>query len=318
MSRWMKIVATALMSLLLVVQGDLALAKGKKKGKAPVTMIMNVDGQIEYTKNGKKWKKVRRNKFLFPGYQIRTGADGKGTFLNQNTGMSRDIGANTVVEITADGAKAVTGALSEAVKGSGNLVASLGNRFKKAQKYTTVRRGVKKDHKIKLKTATHKKKAAYNLSTTFPDLVWNNEGKEYSYRLTVDDQTFDVAPIESKMVRYTLKDMAPGKHSYKVEVLKGEEVVYKPKKSSTFMWLTPEQEQAVLDAAPEDELMRAMVLDSEGIMVGSLDLYTRFFEGNRDDNDMRPMLIQNLHNLKLGNLKKAEANLFNLIRQEEE
>jgi hypothetical protein len=39
------------------------LAKGKKKKGAPVTMIMNVDGEIEYSKNGKKWKKVRRNKF---------------------------------------------------------------------------------------------------------------------------------------------------------------------------------------------------------------------------------------------------------------
>jgi len=317
MNRFTKILATAVLSLLLVMQGGLAMAK-KGKGKAPVTMIMNVEGQIEYSKNGKKWKKVRRNKFLFPGYLIRTGADGKGTFLNQSTGASRALSGDTVVEITAEGAKATKGTLADAVKGGGNLVASLGNRFKKAQKYTTVRRGVKKDHKIKLKTATHKKNSAYHLSATWPQLVWNNEGKEYSYRLSVDDQTFDIAASEGNMVRFALNGMEPGKHLYSVEVIKGDAVVYKPKKRSSFIWLSADREQSILAAVPDDELMKAMVLDSEGVMVGSLDLYQRFFEGNRDDNDMRPMLIQNLHNLKLGKLKKIEANLFNVIRNEEE
>ncbi len=316
MRQRIKILSTALLSLLLVVQADLALAKGK----GPVTMIMNAEGQIEYSKSGKRWKPVKRNKFLFPGYLIRTGADGKGTFLNQQTGASRELGANSVVEITAEGAKASSGSLSEpvAVDGRKRLATLLDNRFRNVQKYTTIRRGVKKSAKVKLKTATHRKNAAFNLSATWPDLVWNNEGKGYSYRLHVDDRSYDVPAAEGEMVRYTLKDVAPGKHLYSVEVMKGKEVVYRPKKRSSFMWLTPEQERAILGTIPDDDLMKAMVLDSEGIMVGSLDLYTRFFDGNRDDNDMRPMLIQNLHVLKLQNLKRAEAGLFNQIRREEE
>lgn len=319
MKRWIKVWVVALVSLTLVGQGEMALAKGKKKkGKAPITMIMNVEGQVEYTKNGKKWKKVRRNKFLFAGYQIRTGADGKGTFLNQANGMSRDVGGDSVIEVTADGATAMSGSLSEPVKASGNLVASLGNRFKKAQKYTTVRRGVKKDKKIKLKTATHKKKSSYLLSAAWPDLVWNSEGKEYSYRLHVGDQSFDVAAVDGAMVRHSLSGIAPGKHLYSVEVIRDGEVVYKPKKSSSFVWLSDEEADKIKGTLPGDDLMDAMVLDGEGVLVGSLDLYQSFFRDNRDDNDMRPMLIQNLHNLKLGNLKKAEAQLFNLIRSEEE
>jgi len=319
MKRWIKMLVVALVSLTLIGQGELALAKGKKKkGKAPITMIMNVEGKVEYTKNGKKWKKVRRNKFLFAGYQIRTGVDGKGTFLNQTSGMSRDVSGESVIEVTAEGAKAMSGSLSEPVKASGNLVASLGNRFKKAQKYTAVRRGVKKDKKIKLKTATNKKKSAYLLSAAWPNLVWNSEGKDYSYRLHVGDQSFDVPAVDGPMVRYTLSDIAPGKHLYSVEVIHGGEVVYKPKKRSSFIWLSEGEVAKIVENLPGDELMDAMVLDGEGVLVGSLDLYQSFFKDNRDDNDMRPMLIQNLHNLKLGNLKKAEAQLFNLIRSEEE
>ncbi len=318
MKRGSEMVVKFLLAPILVAVGGLALASSERTALGPVTVIMNVDGQVEYTRNGKKWKRVRRNKFLFPGYQVRTGADGKGTFLNQVTGMSRDLGADSVVEIAAEGAVAVNGFLSDPREGRGSLVASLGNRFKKAQKYTTVRRGVNKEMRLKLKTATHKKRSAYLLSAAWPELVWNNEGGEYRYRLTVDEQSFEVPSSEGETVHFALSGMAPGKHLYGVEVLKGDEVVYRPKKRSSFIWLSPEEEQAMVNSLPTDDLMRAMVLDGEGVLVGSLKLYQHFFEGNRDDNDMRPMLIQNLHNLKLSNLKKAEAQLFNLIRSEEE
>ena len=41
--------------------------------KDPVAVLFQVKGKVEYTKNGTKWKKIRHSKFLFAGYQIRTG-----------------------------------------------------------------------------------------------------------------------------------------------------------------------------------------------------------------------------------------------------
>ncbi|HIJ22287.1 MAG: hypothetical protein HON68_07865 [Gammaproteobacteria bacterium] len=334
MSRWVKILATSVLSLLLVVQGDLVLAKGKKKKGAPVTMIMNVDGEIEYSKNGKKWKKVRRNKFLFPGYQIRTGANGKGTFLNQKTSMSRALSANTVVEITAEGAKATSGTLGEAVEGKGNLVASLGNRFKKGQKYTTVRRGLK----IKLGAASDTKRSPYKLAAAWPELVWDNvienpvvkkaakitdeSYAEFSYRLTIDKQeTLIPAPKGQLVVRHAVKDMAPGRHKYKVELLKGGELASeKVRRASAFIWVDASEQEAILSrkaARGGDELLEAISLDNDGIKVGALDIYSKFFAENLDEIDMRPQMLEHIRSLKLGELLSHEGELYKKLEEEE-
>ena len=57
------IAATATMA------GNVALAKSKTK-KVPVVMVMQAKGDVTYSKNTKKWKKVRKNKFLFAGFNI--------------------------------------------------------------------------------------------------------------------------------------------------------------------------------------------------------------------------------------------------------
>ena len=33
--------------------------------KVPVGMLVEIKGNIEYSKKGKRWKKVRRNKFVY-------------------------------------------------------------------------------------------------------------------------------------------------------------------------------------------------------------------------------------------------------------
>ncbi len=333
MSRMIKIIATLVLSLLLVVQGESVLAAGKKS-RAPVTMIMNVEGTVEYSKNGTKWKKVRRNKFLFPGYMIRTGADGKGTFLNQESNLSRDMSGDSEVTITAAGAEATKGALSEPVAGSGDLVASLGNRFKKGQKYTTVRRGLK----IKLGSASHSKSSPYKLSAAWPELIWDNvlendvvkQGSkitdenysEFSYRLTIDKQTVEVpAPKGELAVRFALKDMLPGKHKYKVELLRnGEMVSEKVRRASSFIWIDAAEESAIkgrLASRGGDELLEAISLDNDGIKVGALDIYTKFFAENLDEVDMRPQMLEHIRGLKLGELLSHEGTLYEKLLAEE-
>ncbi|MBT3347183.1 MAG: hypothetical protein HOM84_05310 [Thiotrichales bacterium] len=336
MDKFGKILVTAVISFSLVMQSDLVLAKkAKKKKGAPVTMIMNVEGGIEYTKNGKKWKKVRRNKFLFSGYKIRTGADGKGTFLNQNTGMSRTLGADSLIEITAAGATATSGSLGDAVKGSGDLVASLGNRFKKGQKYTTVRRGLK----IKLGAAKHSKRSPYRLSAAWPELVWDNvlenpvvqkaakitpeNYSNFHYRITVDGSSVDVAaPQGADMVRYSLKEMTPGEHKYKVELIKGEELASEPvKRASSFEWVSSAEQDKIMlhkEARGGDELLEAISLDNDGIKVGALDLYLKFFAENLDEIDMRPQMLEHIRKLKLGELLSREGELYVKLKEEDE
>ena len=57
-------VAATIFLALALATGGLVEAAAKAK-KTPVAMIMQAKGDVTYTKNSKKWKKVRKNKFLF-------------------------------------------------------------------------------------------------------------------------------------------------------------------------------------------------------------------------------------------------------------
>ena len=167
-----------LLSFLWLGLGGEALAKSP-----PVAMLTQVKGDVQYSKNGKKWKKVRRNKYLFSGYQIKTGADGSGKLVNEGTQMARKVGSGSVIKITDTGAEMVSGSLSEPEAAGSSLSASLSKRFAKAQRYTTVRRSVNKHKKVKLSTVK-----SISLSSKYPELVWEDMGSGFSYRLIIDGQ----------------------------------------------------------------------------------------------------------------------------------
>lgn len=334
MMKFIKICIVASVSLVLMLQSNMVLAMDKVKKYGPVIMIMNVEGNVEYSKHGNKWRKVKRNKFLFPGYQIRTGKNGSGTFLNQKTGLARSLMADTHVEITVEGATPIKGELGEPFKGKSDLVASLGKRFKKNQKYTTVRRGLK----IKLGAASNSKRSPYKLSPVFPNLVWDNvienpivkQGSkitdknynEFSYRLTVDDKVFDVSvPKNNLIVRYKLADLQPGIHKYKVELLRnGELVSEKVKRASSFVWVDKSEQDEIMDRLSSkngDKLLEAISLDTDGIKVGALDLYMSFFAENLDEIDMRPQMLEHLRSLKLGELLSREGELYKMLSEKD-
>ena len=295
--------------------GGEALAKS-----APVTMITQVKGDVQYSKDGIKWKAVRRNKFLFAYYQIKTGGDGSGRLINQKTNMARDIGPDSVIKISKKGAKKVSGTLSDPQKASGSLMASLSKRFKQAQKYTAVRRGVKKNRSIKLLTVKK-----ITMSSEFPELVWANLGSKYAYRLVLDGKSEMIRGSDGQMVRHKISGISPGKHKYRVELVKEGATVYSPKKAGEIIWLSDAEKTALhqgmkeIEAfAPGDDFMMANFLDDQGFVVAAMDLYRKYFKSNPDDVDMRPMLVKSYHDLKLSALKKAERNHYNQLLNADE
>lgn len=305
--------AIALFAALSLVVGGAAMAKPKK---TPVAMIMQAKGKVEYTKNGKKWKKVRRNKFLFAGAQVRTGADGGGVLINQAKNTSRTLGANSVISIEDDGAKLVSGSLSDPVAASGNLVASLTKRFSKAQRYTTVRRGVMHVEQKTIKKIT--------LSPTYPNLVWQAFGPEYSFRLVIDGKAQEISGKSGATISHRLSGLAPGKHSYRIEILKDGQVVYTPKRDGSIIWLSQEEEaaylageEAVRKMSGGDDFLIAAHMDDKGFLVPAMETYRKYFSANPDDNDMRPMLIKAYFDLKLKNMRIKEAGVYNKMAESE-
>lgn len=312
------ITRSALLFLALIFIGVSAPAFAKAP---PVLMLMQPKGTVEYSKTGTKWKKVRRNKFLFSGYQIRTAADGSGTLINQESGMARQMSSDTLIKVTEESAELISGNLSDPKKADASLTNGLKNRFSKAQRYTTIRRSVTKaDKPLKLSTIRQ-----VTLSQTYPELVWANAGNDYSYRLTIDgQQVTEVPATQDEFIRIKISALSPGEHPYRVEVITNGEVAFKPRRDGKILWLSSAEEKSINDATQTvdkvtqgDKFLLAAHLEAQGLSVPAMDLYRQHFQENPDDNDMRPILIQTYHDLKLSDLKKREAVIYNTMLADE-
>lgn len=280
----------------------------------PVSMLIQATGTIEVSKDGAKWAPVTRNKFLFAGNLVRTGADGAGTLVDQTTNMSQTIGANSEIKIDPAGAAAVKGSLSAPAPSGGDLVAGLSNRFAEAQRYTTVRRSVNKaPNEVKLRLISN-----ISQSATYPDLAWESFGKQYSYVLTIDGKATQVPGTEGDMIRHKVGNLSPGKHTFTVAVMEGGKTVADAEKEGTIVWLSPAEDTALAGelekvkvAVGADDFTLASVLDSKGFTVAAMDLYRKYFDANKNDNEMRPLLIKAYNDLKLKELRSKEAQIYN-------
>jgi hypothetical protein len=284
----------------------------------PVSMVTQAIGTVETSRDGATWKPVTRNKFLFAGELVRTGGDGSAKLVDQAASTAQNLSANSQIEVGATGLKVVSGSLSAPEAASGDLVAGLGNRFAEAQRYTTVRRGVQTDTSIKLRVAQQ-----VTLSATYPELVWQSFGKNRSYVLTIDGVATQVAGTDDTMVRFRVPALTPGKHSFTVAVTEGGQKVAEADKDGTITWLSADEDKAVVAAvarikaaSPKDDFSVANLLDEKGLSVAAMDGYRKYFGENKDDNDMRPLLIRVYNELKLADLKQQEALVYNEMRHE--
>lgn len=287
----------------------------------PVAKLVQVEGKVEYSRNGSRWNPVRQTKYLFSGYFIRTGADGSGRLINQSSGESQELRSNSVIQITDGNIEALSGSLSEPMEEDVRLFKSLLNKFAKAQRYTTVRRSVntggKADCDSKVRTIRN-----VTVSPSHSDLVWRNACPEFSYKLVVDGGVAIDVPAQStsEMIRYSVAGVEPGEHSYHVEVLDKDGTVYIPRKESRFTVLTGAQEKEITDMLHQigdDIFLSTNLLEENGMYVAAMDAYRDYFQENPEDNDMRPLLIQSYQDLKLSNLRESEARLYNAALEED-
>jgi hypothetical protein len=304
-----------LVSLLVLITSSQVFAK-----VPPVAKLVQIEGQVEYSRNGTKWNPVRRTKYLFPGYHIRTGKDGSGMLINQESGMSQQLGSSSQVEIDEVKVIVITGSLSEPQEEETSLFQSLKNKFAKAQRYTTVRRSVNAvnegcDSKVRtIRSVT--------VSPGHSDLVWRNACPEFFYRLVIDaGMPIDVPPQSTaEMIRYNVAGSGLGEHTYRVEVLDKDGTVYIPKSESKFQVISAADEKelaAALEQIGDDIFLETNLLEEHGLYIAAMDAYREYFQQNPDDNDMRPLLIQSYQDLKLSNLRESEARLYNAALEED-
>ena len=308
---------TALLSLIAL----LSLGNATKASVPPVAKLVEPQGNVEYRRGSSDWKIVKRTKYLFEGYGVRTGADGSVRLVSQVNGDSRQLRSESEIQIFNSEINVISGDLSESISGDASLYQSLNNKFAKAQRYTTVRRsaGIGETDSCDSKVRTIRK---ISISNAYPDLVWRNACPEYSYRLVIDNGSpIDVsAQSTSEMIRYDVSQTTPGDHTFRVEVMDNDGIIYIPKKDSVFSVLTADQERVILgefEKVGDDVILRANVLEQNGLIVAMMDIFREYFAENPDDNGLRPLLIQAYQDLKLSNLREREARLYNASLNED-
>ena len=289
--------------------------------KIPLGMLVEIQGKIEYSKKGKRWKKVRRNKFVYSNYLVRVGADSSIKFLNQQTNESTLLTANSKIKFTKKGLEALEGSLGETDAGGG-LLSGLSKQFKKTQKYTTVRRAAKKGG-INLKLATN------TISKDFSELAWESAGADYAYRLHLgtkdrktknwaDSAVYEVPATEDEIVRTKIKPFNK-KQKYFVEVLDGSGAVAYTSKAANLKVLSGKKlaefkkQKDEFQSMDESGFLYAGLLKDNGLLVPALDQYEQFFTEFSDDediNELRPFLIEVYSRLRLEQIKSAELKKY--------
>lgn len=298
-----KKLALAAVPLLLVLGID-----AQAEASGPVAKLENVEGTVEFSRDGERWKAITRNKYLFAGYQVRTGDDSSASLLNQATGESQAMGENALVRITEKGFETVKGQLGQARPEAGGFWQALANKFTRAQRYTTVRRNTVELCKAEAGTAI-------TVTPQHRELVWANAGADCSYRLLIDGKSFDV-PVAStaEMVRFELPELAPGEHQFIVENVQNGELKHKATRPSKLKWLGAEEaaalaaeEQKLRAESDGDHIVLASFYEEKGLKVAAMDAYRAYMAENPEDVEMRALLAKAYADLKLDELRNGEA-----------
>ena len=272
------------------------------------------------TFKGRKERK-ERNKFVYKDYLVKVNADSSVKYMNQETSETTQLTANSKVRVTPEGLQALEGSLGQTDAGGG-LLSGLSKQFKKTQKYTTVRRSVKKEG-IHLKLATN------TVSEEFSELAWETAGVEYAYRLHLgkqdrkskewtDSAVYDVPPTSEEIVRTKIKPISK-KQKYFVEILDGSGGVAFTSEPANLKVMSGKKlakfnkQKVKIQKLDESGFLYAGLLKDNGLLVPALDKYHQFFTENSDDediNELRPFIIEVYSKLRLAKLKSAELKKY--------
>jgi len=280
--------------------------------KVPLALLVEIKGKVEFSRDGQSFQLIKtKDRFILDGYHIQTGADGSGTIIFLQQDNMCKIEPNSHIEIINGYIKKVNGKFKD-LPSSEKVLEDIDRLYLHAMKYTmSGKSGGKKKVRIKLPRSL-------SVCKDYPILVWDNCGSEYSYRLTVGSNTYDVSASKEKVVRFTLPDLKPGEYKFAVEVLKGGGVVYKPKRTKKLKILADDAladfiktKETIDRIAKGNLLLLGMRLEELDMNAAAYDVYSQYFNAHPDDNEMRPFFIRACHSLKLKDMKMEQIHLYN-------
>lgn len=305
---------SALVGLVMILSA--AVAWTETTSMEPSALLLKARGHVFYrSRSSDNWKPVHRNRFLFEGDRVKTDSTGQCKLTDSVSQSFIHVGHNTEIEIRKHRPQVLSGKVSRAEAVS-DIIGNIRRKFNRIQKYTVVPRHIQKRRRgIVLETAR-----TICLCSKFPDLVWENIGFEFAYRLYIGTNTYNIAKSENRFIRFKVPVLDPGAYPYQVDVVLDGKIIYSPEENKTLHWLADDQcaqfEAGMRDIEaldPENDFLAAAYLEDFGLLVASMDKYTQFFSQYPNANQMRPFLVKVYHDLGMKSLRQKETLLYNRL-----
>ena len=264
-------------------------------------ILLKTQGDVQYF-DGKRWRSINYDKFLFDGYSVKTGEQGLCKIVVTQNGKYYAIGKNSEVKINKNELNIISGYIGKASP-VGMMFASLPRKYQRAISNNYVTRSVSFDTV----------KEMY-LSSSHPNLIWNNMGNKYTYRLHVGDKTYGVPASSNKIIEYKL-NLIPGRYKYHVEAIKDSQVAKCSNKNHFLIWLGQSEMNAFHhDIAAikqlDNNFLLASAYEQFGLKVPAMINYQKYFKNNPTaDNEMKDMLKNLYKDLHLDNMFTENAQL---------
>jgi len=273
----------------------------------PVARVIPLAGIVEVQESDDDWRTINEAAILFVGDRVRTLADSRATIYLQDKPGATIIHEETDLQIADGKLMIVHGSVSESQDSDDGFFARLIENLIAARAYVIQTRESQCDPMVR--TTRH-----ITLSALHPELVWRNACSDYGYRVIIDDEVFSVPEgATTQTIRFRVKNVFPGEHPYRVQVLDGDQVVYSQATESTFTWIDDDAANeiaSVLNQRNRDALELADYLERRGLLVPAMELYEEYFRLNAADNHLRPLLIKSYAELRLNNMQANEVRIF--------
>ena len=278
--------------------------------KGPLGLLIQTEGDVYHQYRGKNIKKVYRNMFLFNGSSLLTRVGSTCRFIDQVNSKLVDISENSEVLFTNTGINVIKGKISEKPL-NGGFFNGIRRKYSKAQRYSSIQRSSYKKTDIEFSTAK-----SIVISKKYPDIVWENVGRNFNYKLNVNGQSHIIKSDKisnNDIVRFTLADLLPGSYTYTVAVLENDEIISQSNPKNKIIVLS-ENKQEEIDTSQSclNELgttnlfLKAFFLEEKGLSVAAMDFFKKNSESNLHNNHARLFLIQAYNDLKLKKCKARE------------
>jgi len=281
--------------------------------RGPVGLLIQAQGEVFHSYRGNNQKKVYRNMFLFNGSIVITEKGSTCRLIDHVNSKLIELSENTEIQMIEQGVHVVKGNITEGPI-NGGVLNGFRRKYNRAQRYSSIQRSAHVKFDFVFKTA-----ASITISKKYPEIVWENVGAEYHYRLYVAGKKYVVEPskTDNEIVRYSLAELQPGQYSYKIEVVEKDNVVTFSDPGNQIVMLSDREQQEIDDSGlclkdfgENNFFLQAYHLDEKGLKVAAMDLFQKYSSQHKTNNDTRMFLIKTYNDLELTKRKTKEMLYF--------